>query len=97
MSKPALFVGSSSEGLDLARAVRELLDEDAEVTLWKEGLFDLGSTFIDSLIKALPRFDFAAVMLTAGPLGPGAYLRYPSARRSDKDSERPRRPDHSYV
>ena len=34
MSKPALFVGSSSEGLDLARAVRALLDEDAEVTLF---------------------------------------------------------------
>lgn len=68
MSKPALFVGSSSEGLELARAVRALLDEDAEVTLWKEGLFDLGSTFIDSLIKALPRFDFAAVMLTADDL-----------------------------
>ena len=40
MNKPALFVGSSSEGLDLARAVRALLDEDAEVTLWKEGLFE---------------------------------------------------------
>src|SRR5260370_35783761 len=68
MSKPALFVGSSSEGLDLGRAVRAFLDEDAEVTLWKEGLFDLGSTFIDSLIKALPRFDFAAVMLKAADL-----------------------------
>lgn len=68
MNKPALFVGSSSEGLDFARAVRALLDEDAEVTLWKEGFFDLGGTFIDSLIKALPRFDFAALMLTADDL-----------------------------
>jgi Predicted nucleotide-binding protein containing TIR-like domain len=68
MNKPALFVGSSSEGLDFARAVRALLDEDAEVTLWKEGLFDVGSTFIDSLIKALPRFDFAVLMLTADDL-----------------------------
>jgi hypothetical protein len=68
MNKPALFIGSSSEGLDFARAVRGLLDEDAEVTLWKEGLFDLGSTFIDSLIQALPRFDFAALMLTGDDL-----------------------------
>src|SRR5215472_13682938 len=68
MSKPALFVGSSSEGLEFARAVRALLDEDAEVTLWKEGLFDVGSTFIDSLIKALPRFDFAALILTGDDL-----------------------------
>lgn len=68
MNKPTLFVGSSSEGLEFARAVNALLDEDAEVTLWKEGFFDLGSTFIDSLIKALPRFDFAALMLTADDL-----------------------------
>ena len=68
MSKPALFVGSSSEGLEFARAVRALLDEDAEATLWKEGLFDVGSTFIDSLIKALPRFDFAALILTGDDL-----------------------------
>jgi hypothetical protein len=68
MSKPALFVGSSSEGLEFARAVRALLDEDAEVTLWKEGLFDIGSTFIDSLMKALPRFDFAALILTGDDL-----------------------------
>jgi len=68
MSKPALFVGSSSEGLEFARAVRALLDEDAEVTLWKEGLFDVGSTFIDSLIKGLPRFDFAALILTGDEL-----------------------------
>ena len=68
MNKPALFVGSSSEGLDLARAVRALLDEDAEVTLWKEGLFDIGGTFIDSLIKAVPRFDFAVLVLTADDL-----------------------------
>ena len=68
MNKPTLFVGSSSEGLEFARAVNALLDEDAEVTLWKEGFFDVGSTFIDSLIKALPRFDFAVLMLTADDL-----------------------------
>ncbi len=47
MSKPALFVGSSSEGLDLARAVRTLLAEEAEVTLWNEGFFGIGDTFIE--------------------------------------------------
>jgi hypothetical protein len=38
------------------------------VTLWNEGLFAIGSTFIESLISALPRFDFAALMLTADDL-----------------------------
>jgi predicted nucleotide-binding protein with TIR-like domain len=68
MNKPALFVGSSSEGLELARAVRGLLTEDAEVTLWNEGFFAIGSTFIEGLINALPRFDFAALVLTADDL-----------------------------
>src|SRR4030095_4481574 len=54
--------------LEFARAVNGLLDEDAEVTLWKEVFFDLGNTFIDSLIKALSRFDFAALILTADDL-----------------------------
>jgi hypothetical protein len=64
MSKPALFIGSSTEGVEFARAVRSLLIEDAEVTLWNEGFFTVGGTFIDSLVNALPRFDFAAVVLT---------------------------------
>src|SRR3954447_19463502 len=64
MIKPALFVGSSSEGLEFARAVRSLLEQDAEVTLWNEGFFALGNTFIESLVNSLHRFDFATVVLT---------------------------------
>ena len=56
VNKPTLFVGSSSEGLDVARAVRALLAEDAEVTLWNEGFFIITDTFIESLVNALPRF-----------------------------------------
>jgi len=68
MAKPALFIGSSSEGLDFARAVRSLLTQDAEVTLWNEGFFLVGGTFIDSLVNSLSRFDFAAVVLTPDDL-----------------------------
>ena len=68
VNKPTLFVGSSSEGLDVARAVRALLAEDAEVTLWNEGFFIITDTFIESLVNALPRFDFAALVLTPDDL-----------------------------
>ena len=64
MSKPSLFVGSSSEGLDFARAVRTGLAADVEVTIWNEGVFALGQTFIEALVNALPRFDFAVLVLT---------------------------------
>ena len=64
MPKPSVFVGSSSEGLEFARAIRSLLTDDAEVTIWKEGVFEIGKTFIDSLLVALPRFDYAILILT---------------------------------
>jgi Predicted nucleotide-binding protein containing TIR-like domain len=64
MSKPSLFIGSSTEGLDFARAVRSSLSDVAETTLWNDGVFSLGRTFIESLISAVARFDFAALILT---------------------------------
>jgi predicted nucleotide-binding protein len=64
MTKPSLFIGSSSEGLDFARAARFLLTQDAEVTVWREGFFALGSTYIEALMNSLPRFDFAILVFT---------------------------------
>lgn len=68
MARPSMFVGSSSEGLEFARAVRALLAGDVEVTLWNEGFFQLGSTFIETLVNSLPRFDFAVLVLTPDDL-----------------------------
>ena len=68
MIKPSVFIGSSSEGLSFARAVRSSLTDDAEITMWNEGLFGLGSTFIETLVNALPRFDFAILVLTPDDL-----------------------------
>jgi Predicted nucleotide-binding protein containing TIR-like domain len=48
--------------------VRALLADDAEVTLWNEGFFAITDTFIESLVNALPRFDFAALLLTPDDL-----------------------------
>lgn len=64
MLKPSLFIGSSTEGLEFARAVRTLLSDVSETTLWDDGVFTLGRTFIESLISAVSRFDFAALILT---------------------------------
>jgi CAP12/Pycsar effector protein, TIR domain len=68
MAKPSLFIGSSSEGLEFARAVRSVLKSDAEITIWNEGFFALGNTFIETLVNALPRFDFAVLVLTPDDL-----------------------------
>ena len=68
MDKPSVFIGSSSEGLDFARAVRDNLDKDAETSLWDEEFFTLGFAYIESLVNALPRFDFAVLVLTPDDL-----------------------------
>ena len=68
MSRPALFVGSSTEGLRIAEAVQVVLDETCEVELWTQGVFGLGQGTLESLVLALPRFDFALLVLSADDL-----------------------------
>src|SRR5262249_35867873 len=41
---------------------------DAEVTVWKEGFFSLGNTYIETLMNSLPRFDFAILVFTPDDL-----------------------------
>lgn len=65
MQKPSLFIGSSTEGLPFAEAVARSLCDVADTVLWNDGnIFTLGRTFIESLLLALSRFDFAALVLT---------------------------------
>lgn len=62
--RPSVFLGSSSEGKKFAIALQAQLQSDAEVTTWDQGIFALGLTFIESLMNALARFDFAVLVLT---------------------------------
>jgi len=68
VARSKLFVGSSSEGLGVARAVRQQLKDVAEITLWSDGLFGLGSGTLESLVQSLPNFDFAVLVVTADDL-----------------------------
>jgi hypothetical protein len=64
MATPRVFIGSSSEGIEAARAVRGLLRKDAECKLWNEGFFRLGEGFLESLVNRLDTFDFAILIAT---------------------------------
>ena len=65
---PSLFIGSSSEGLEIARAIEFNLKDDAEITIWSNGVFGLNEGYLESLVIALERFDFAVLVLTPDDL-----------------------------
>lgn len=62
--KPKIFIGSSSEGLSIARDIEFQLQDDAEITIWKNGVFGLGMGTLESLETVLGKFDFAILVLT---------------------------------
>jgi predicted nucleotide-binding protein len=63
--RPSVFIGSSSEGLHIAEALQQLLDHEAEVTVWSQGIFDLSQSYLESLLKTLETTDFAILAVTA--------------------------------
>lgn len=64
MTKPAVFVSCSANGLDTARELRRQLQGVSEVTIWSEGAFQPGKTVAESLTEAADRSDFAVFVIT---------------------------------
>jgi hypothetical protein len=63
---PALFIGSSSEGLKIAHAIRNDLQrrERVHVRLWDEGIFRLSESVPDSLVRTAAGYDFAVLVFS---------------------------------
>lgn len=61
--KPTIFLGSSSEQLDIVYALQENLEHDAEPTVWTQGIFNHTKSTLESLVDLLAEFDFAAFVL----------------------------------
>ena len=53
--KPHVFVGSSTEQLRWSRAIQLELDNDAEVTVWPQGVFKPSRSEMSSLIAEARR------------------------------------------
>lgn len=67
-TRPSLFIGSSTEGLRIAKALQVLLQHPCEVTIWSQGVFGLSRGTLETLVTALEKFDFAILALTPDDL-----------------------------
>src|SRR3981081_3063193 len=64
MSKPTVFIGSSIEGLEVARAIQSELGRDAACSVWNQGVFGPSSYTLEVLEQEAATRDFAILVLT---------------------------------
>ena len=65
MNNPRVFIGSSSESIEIARAIQSNLSSDCDIKVWdQKGIFELSESPLDSLQKCLSKFHFAIFVLT---------------------------------
>jgi hypothetical protein len=66
--RPRVFIGSSSEGLEVARALQSALYYQAEPVVWSQGVFGLSGGTLESLVAECENFDFAVFVLSPDDL-----------------------------
>jgi len=62
--KPRIFIGSSSEGLDVAKEVKTFFKKDYETYLWTDDIFKFNDNFLETLMKEANLFDFGLLVFT---------------------------------
>jgi predicted nucleotide-binding protein len=65
--KPRIFIGSSVESLESARALQSILDYDCETIVWNQGVFKLSSTAMHDLSQ-IDDIDFAIFIFSPDDL-----------------------------
>lgn len=65
MKPPTLFIGSSTEGLSVAEAIRDSLNKTQCVSadIWN-ATFAYGNSFLDDLLRSCEKYDLAAIVFT---------------------------------
>lgn len=57
--KPKVFIGSSVEGIKIANAIQSQLERSCEITIWKDGVFKLSESTLESLENILIDMEYA--------------------------------------
>jgi len=64
MDKPSVFIGSSSEGIATARAIKEQFSKEAVVDVWDENVFQQNKSYLESLLRAANMYEFGILVYT---------------------------------
>lgn len=60
--KPRIFIGSSTESLEIAYRVKSFFSKDYDCFLWTDGIFKSNESFVETLIKSASLFDFGIMV-----------------------------------
>jgi hypothetical protein len=77
---PTLFIGSSSEGVAIARELQAEVDDQCEPTVWSQDVFQPGGTPLGELLRTAENTDFAALILTPDDSVRSRGVEQPAAR-----------------
>lgn len=62
--RPNIFIASSSEGRDVAKAVKRQLERFGDVDYWEENMFQVNQGTLENLINLSAFYDFAVAIFT---------------------------------
>ena len=63
--KPRVFIGSSTEGLEMTEFVKDYLSTDYDCIVWNEDVFKANENFLETLLKAASLFDFGVMIFSS--------------------------------
>jgi predicted nucleotide-binding protein len=61
--KPRVFIGSSREALEYAKAIKTKLQDVASLNIWNEDIWRPGASTLENLVNVLPEYDYAICIL----------------------------------
>ena len=67
-SRPRVFIGSSTEGINTAEIIQLGLERVAECTIWSQGVFGLSLGTLENLVNGVSKFDYGVLVLTPDDL-----------------------------
>ncbi len=78
--KPRIFIGSSTEGLEVAQRIKNYFEPDYDCYVWNDGIFHFNEGFLETLLKSASLFDFGFMVFSADDISKIRDKEYDTAR-----------------